>query len=121
MARGLGTGGRGVDHVGAAGKPRRRDALLGLGHGGLIAVMLGHGVVELRLGVPALVEQGLGAGEIVARDLQHGLGLGKRSFEHLDLARPLQFRLGVGEACVRLGGAGFRRRDRRPPARSFPA
>ena len=112
MARGLGIGGRGVDHVGAAGQLGRGDALLGLGDRGLVAIVLGDRIVELRLGGPALVEQRLGALEIVARHLQHGLRLGKRRLEHLDLVRPLHFRFDVGEPRLGFVHAGFRRRDR---------
>ena len=112
MTRGLGIGGGGIDHVGAAGKLRRRDAFLGLGHRGLVAVMLGDGVVELCLGDPAFVEQCLGALEIVARHLQHGLRLGKRGLEHLDLVRPLQFGLGVGKPRLGFVHARLGRRDR---------
>ena len=56
MARSLGVGGRCIDHVGAAGKFRCRDAFLGLGDRGLVAIMLGDGVVELGFGGPAFVE-----------------------------------------------------------------
>ena len=96
-------------------RPGSRAAAIrfsGLGHGGFVAVVLSDGVVELRFRIPALVVEGPGAVEIVARDLQHGLGLGKGGLEHLDLAGPLQFGLGVGEPCVRLGDARFRRRGR---------
>ena len=112
MARGLGIGGGGIDHVGAAGQLGRDDALLGLGHRSLVAVVLGDGIVELRLGGPAFVEQCLGALEIVGRHLQHGLRLGKRRLEHLDLVRPLHFGFGVGEPRLGFGHPGFRRRDR---------
>ena len=88
MARGLGIGG-GIDHVRAAGQLGGDNAFLGLGYRRLVAVMLGDGIVELRFGGPAFVEQRLGALEIVAGHLQHGLRLFQGGFQHLDLVRPL--------------------------------
>ena len=67
VPRGLDIGGRRIDHVGAAWQLGRGDALLGLGHRGLVAVVLGDGVVELRLGGPAFVVQRLRTLEIVGR------------------------------------------------------
>ena len=81
MARSLDIGSGRIDHVRPAGELGRDDALLGLGHRGLVAVMLGDGVVKLRLGGPAFVVQRLRTLEIVARHLQHGLRLVERGLQ----------------------------------------
>ena len=78
-----------------------------------MAVVLRDGVVELGLGGPALVEQRAGAIEIVVGLRLHGLRLGQRRLQHLDLIGPLHVRLGIGKPRLGLGHAGFRRRDRR--------
>jgi hypothetical protein len=48
VACGLGVGRRRFDHIGTAGQLRRRDPLLGLSDGSLVAVVLGDRLVELR-------------------------------------------------------------------------
>ena len=102
MARLLDRGLGGRDHIGAADELRRGDALLGLRHRGLVAVVRGDGIVELRLGDPAFVVKLLDTLEIGDRLLEQRLGLVERGFQHLDLARPLQFGLGVGEPRIGL-------------------
>ena len=111
MARGLDRGGGGIDQVGAVRQLGGGDAPLGLGDRGLIAIVLGDGIVELGLGHPMLVEELLRAVEIEGRLLKHGSRLSERGFQHVDLARALHLLLGVGEVGFRFRHARLCRRD----------
>ena len=108
-----------VNHVGTAGQLCCIDAPFRFGNCGLVAVVLGDGIVKLRLGDPSLAEQRARPIKVVVGLLQHGLRLLEGGLQYLNLVGPLQLRLGVGKSCFGLVDAGLGGRDRGLLLRAF--